>query len=408
MEKTGNNRFFFFSDPVHLEKILVFFLSGLAISIFFSQTGIDIFGLASLAVLLLMKYVFGYATGKKLPFFLLAAAGLYILGLIFSAFRSTNSVEGFRELGKFWNFVLGGMLFTTSFTENGRKGAIIAFFAGASLSGLLGIFQYFGIFMRPEERAHGFTHPIHYAANLAFAFGAALILLMFRSRTGFKGRDTLKNILPAALFSSACGIIFSLTRGVWIAVLISSFVILTRYEFRRFLIITLSALLICSAIFSISPILRSRAFSILTSDDRGSTENRLELWKGALMIFQKYPVFGAGTGDFESETNKLIAQGRIKPVLAITTHAHNIYLHTLATQGAVGIIILVAFLSSLLVWASLEIRRGGNISGYVILVAAILTIVGGVTENNIGVSKYIAAFSITIGLFGGISEEKTG
>jgi O-antigen ligase len=95
-------------------------------------------------------------------------------------------------------------------------------------------------------------------------------------------------------------------------------------------------------------------------------------------------------------------------VLAVLPHAHNIFLHTLATQGGTGLIILVAFLFALMKWASGEIRQGRNISGYIIVMTTILTIVGGLTENNIGVSKYIAAYCLTVGLIGGIDEGKQG
>lgn len=397
-----------FLSSAHIETILVLLLSGFSISVFFTQTGIEIFGLGSLFMLLVWRYSVKYTPSRPIPNYMLIAAGIYFAGLLFSAFHSSNSTEGLRELKKFWSFFIAGLLFTCPISETARRRVIQAFFLGACLSGLMGIAQYFGILIRPEDRAHGFTHPIHYAAILAFAFVSALVLLSTGNKNLLRPK-IMRYFLLLTIILSLAGIIFSLTRGVWIALFLSSFFIFSLYNFRRVLVIATSLIVIFLLAFSISGTLRARALSVFTSikaeDEKGSTGNRIELWKGALIMFRKNPVVGTGSGDFEIEISRLISEGRIKSVPVIT-HAHNIFLHTMATQGLAGLITLVAFFYMLLRWGVAEIKNNRKNSGYIIIVTTLLTVIGGLTENNIGVSKYIATYCLTVGLIGGYAEKK--
>jgi hypothetical protein len=53
-------------------------------------------------------------------------------------------------------------------------------------------------------------------------------------------------------------------------------------------------------------------------------------------------------------------------------------------------------------WGINETKFSGGIGGYIIAFCTILTIVGGLTEDNLGTTKYLAAYCFTIGLFGSI------
>jgi O-antigen ligase len=164
-------------------------------------------------------------------------------------------------------------------------------------------------------------------------------------------------------------------------------------------------------IFSLSSTLKHRVSSIVTSvsaeDERGSTGNRIELWKGALIIFKKSPLLGTGIGDFTADINELIAAGEIKKV-PVTDHAHNIFLQSLATQGIVGLLILLSLFTILLWWSVHEIKDHGIPGGYIIMMSTLLTLLEGLTENNIGISKFIAAYCLTIGLLGKSRFKKEG
>lgn len=85
-----------------------------------------------------------------------------------------------------------------------------------------------------------------------------------------------------------------------------------------------------------------------------ATENsvsaRLEMWKAAWKAFQKEPFFGIGSGHFAELQKKLAAAGQIDLWIVDAldgkphTHAHNIFMTTLATRGALGLGALTLFL----------------------------------------------------------------
>jgi O-antigen ligase len=157
--------------------------------------------------------------------------------------------------------------------------------------------------------------------------------------------------------------------------------------------------------------LRNKAKSIVTSvyteDVKGSTGTRIELWKGALLIFNESPLLGVGTGNFVPSINRLVQAKRLKEIPNVV-HAHNIFLQALATRGILGFIILAMFFIALMKWGMSETKSHGGIGGYIIMFCTILTMVGGLTEDNLGTTKYFAAYFFTIGLIGpfGLIKEK--
>lgn len=394
----------------NMEPILVASVSALSISVFFSQSGIDIFGLISLLLLLIWRFSPGYRPARQLPQSLIIIAAIFLLNRFISALISTNRADGLRELVKYWEILLGGLLFTCPMSNKNRMKIIAVFLLGAFFSGLTGIFQHYGMLFKTAERADGNTHPIYYAGILAFPCASAIMLLL--SRDSFGKSLWRRLLIMAGILASLGGIVFSQSRGVWVAVFASCLIILFLYDRRKARIFIFSAVPALILIFSLSGELRQRATSIITSiyseDYRGSTGNRLELWKGALMIYEKAPVFGTGVGGWDAAINRLIAEGRIKPV-PVRCEAHNMFLQTLSTQGTVGFIILMAFIFILIRWGKREIMDHGGIGGYIIIWSTLLVIIGGLTENCIGLSKYLAAYCLTLGLMGGyLSKQECG
>jgi O-antigen ligase len=188
------------------------------------------------------------------------------------------------------------------------------------------------------------------------------------------------------------------------------------YNYKKAVVGLVLMTLLSVSIFASSDTLKQRAQSIVNSARNFYSEDksimkpeRYDIWKGALLIFKDSPVFGTGTGDFEDDMNRLIDEEKIRGGIK-RQHAHSIYFQWLSTQGMVGLISLLLLLASLTHWGMGEIKRGST-GGYVIILAVFLMATGGLTENNIGISKYFSAWCFTMGLFGGgslsMSREKS-
>lgn len=387
---------------MNIQWVLVTALSGFSVSIFFSQSGIDIFGGISLFLLLIWRFYIKHTTIGQVPKSLIVAALLFLVNISLSAILSDNQLAGLTELKKYWPIFLCGLLFACPLSDENREKVIFIFFAAASLSGLQGIFQYFGIIFPREWRAHGLTHPVHFAENLSFVCASALMLLLISGKGLVSRSGKGFYFLVFVILITLGGIIFSLTRGVWLALVVAIIIVMYIYDRRKALLIAVFLIISAILIFSLSSTLRQRAVSIVSSvsaeDETGSTGNRIELWKGALIILKRSPLLGTGIGDFSSDIDMLIERSEIKKVL-VRDHAHNIFLHSLATQGIIGVVILLVLLSELMRWSLREIKKH-NAGGYIIMLSTLLMVLEGLTSNNIGISKFIAAYCLTVGLLG--------
>jgi O-antigen ligase len=308
------------------------------------------------------------------------------------------------ELKRYVHVFIAGFLFTAPMSDKNRNIIIIFFFLCAAIAGIVGILQFTGLLINPDPLApHGLSpHPILYAAMLAFACGLAIIMLFFRENELFQSR-TGKVILLVTILLTFGGIIASESRGVWIALVAACTVTLFLYDRKKTLIFFCAILTAMTLIFFFNNTLRQRAASIVTSfyteNEKGSTGNRLELWKGSLMIFKERPLLGTGIGNFESNIKRLISEKKLKEI-PYTMHAHNIFLQAMVTRGIIGFVITIGFFATLIKWGMKEIREHGGIGGYTIILCSVLTIVGGLTENNIENGKFLAALCLTIGLIG--------
>jgi O-antigen ligase len=252
-------------------------------------------------------------------------------------------------------------------------------------------------------RPHGFsTHPILFAADLAFVCGSSLIMLLIGHDVFADRKEKYFLIIVAVL--TFISIVLSQSRGVWIALFAACPAVIFLYNRKKALIFFLSLTAIIILLLSVSGNIRQRALSIVTSiyteDEKGDTGNRLELWKGALVIFKEHPLLGTGYGDFQGDIKSLIVENKLKD-MPVTLYAHNIFLQALATRGIIGFVILLSLFASLVVWG---IKKAGSdsdtIGGYIILLSTLLTIIGGLTENNIEIHRFLAAYSFTVGLIG--------
>jgi len=388
----------------YMEIFLVLTLTALAATIYFSQRRASVYDTVAVGSLLVWRFILNHKSQRALPSSLVIWTALYLLSCFIGALLSENRHWELTEFRRYIHFIIAGLLFTAPLSDNYRKITIASFFLCAAIAGVVGILQFSGVLINPDPLApHGLSpHPIVYAAILAFACGSAIIMFFFRENGLFQSRMG-KVILLVTILLTFGGIISSESRGVWIALVAACSVTLFLYDRKKTFSFFFVILIAMTAIFIFNSTLRQRATSIVTSfyteNEKGSTGNRLELWKGSLMIFKERPLLGTGTGNFESSIKRLITEKKLKE-MPYTMHAHNIFFQALATRGLIGFVITIGFFATLVKWGIKEIREHGGIGGYAILFCSVLTIVGGLTENNIENGKFLAALCLTIGLIG--------
>ena len=399
-----------------MENTLTVLLSGFALSIFFTKTGISVFGLAGLLFIVIWKYLVKYEQTNFIPRPVFWLTMLFFVYLVLSAALSENSTWAFSELGKYRHILFGGLVFIAPLSQKKRNAVITILFISAALDALTGILQHFDILAIKSYSAGrplgNSSDAVLFAASLALV-GSAGVVMLFISSDINRRRKIFFAITSFVIFM---GIVVSRSRGVLIALFASCATILLFYNIRKAAVFILTFMICCGLIFSLSSALRARAISTITflyeknenineNVKIANDQNRFELWKGALLIFREHPVFGTGSGDFQDEIKRLIAEKKLKDMDAMG-HSHNIFLQALAARGIIGLGILVALFAHILKWGLHETKKGNKIGGYVIIVSTLLTIVGGLTENNIEIHRFLAVCGFTIGLIGPYGSKK--
>jgi len=366
-----------------------------------------VFGEAGFVALLLWALYHKRKPVNPIPHFLIIISVLYILSYVVNVFMCLDPNWEHVNIRKYIYIIIGGLLFAFPIKYQYRKFMIITFFSSAAIAGVFGIYQCIkgGI----GSRAQGFSgNPLHYAGLLAFVCSAAAILLIIRNKNVFQSKQEVLFLFMVAGLTFL-GIIFSQSRGVWVALFVASTLTIFIYDRRKALIFLLCTIVVLSVTFYLDIHLKEKAVSIITSfyteDENGSTGARIELWKGSLLIFKESPILGVGTENFESNIAKLVHEKKLKET-PTEVHAHNIFFQALATRGTVGFIATVGFFIALIKWGMEEIRDHARFGGYIIMLSTLLTVISGLTENNIEFTKFLAAYCFTIGLIGPLGSLK--
>jgi O-antigen ligase len=397
----------------YFELVVVLSVSIYAGTIFLTDRRATVFDSIVVVTLLAWRFVFKGNPQRSLPKSLIICTLLYLASCFVGALMANDLHWELVEFKRrYIHIVIAWLLFTSPLLDKNRKMIITFYFIAGAIGGVVGILQYYGIMYQQWPRPHGLSaHPILYTALLAFVCCSAMLMFFFKNDIY---RSKIERFyLLFIIVTTFWGILVSESRGVWVALVISCIVTLflyARHDRRKGFLLFCSFLGVCILIITLNSVVKQRAMSIVTSvyseNEEGSTGNRIELWKGSLMLFKRHPLLGVGTGNFQSSLEQLIHEKEVKE-MPIRMHAHSIYFHTLATRGIIGFILTMSFFVVLIKYGMKNIHYNyQQVGGYVIFFSCMLTLIGGVTENNIEHAKYLAAFSITISLLGSYGADK--
>jgi len=203
-------------------------------------------------------------------------------------------------------------------------------------------------------RLRGLTHPVLTATLCAMAMCWHLSAILI-------ARGWWRWLSVIGFIAAGVGMIVTGSRGPWLAaaVTIPACVIGIAWRWpaaRRIAVIAAIAVVVLAA--GSWPFVRGIVEYRLkmTQEDvqlveQGTYTNdmgyRLACWQAAWELFKDAPLQGVGSGGYLMEA-KTTSQGN---VLTDAEHAHSLYLHVLASQGLLGLIVLVLVVTGALVRA---------------------------------------------------------
>lgn len=258
---------------------------------------------------------------------------------------SADRVEGLEELGACRVILTPLMLWPVLDRAPWLIGALLVGVFGQNLVQAGQGLEIFGLSPSGSQRLPGLIHPIQTGA-----FCVAAVCWHLSAVIRCKG--WIRWLSVAGLIVATAGLVYSGSRGPWIAAAVAVPLALVMMGIRRpwarraVLVATIVGLLGAATTWLIADdFIRSRVNQAITNlqsagDGKYDTDvgRRLWWWSGAWAAFADAPLTGAGAGGYRKAIEKL-GYGQLSPS---DHHAHSIYLHQLATTGALGGLILLA------------------------------------------------------------------
>lgn len=240
-------------------------------------------------------------------------------------------------------------------------------------------------------RAGGFLND-----PMCFAHGLGLFLMFF---LGYFSRIKMlmNKMVLFSLVILLVGLLLTITRGVWIAVIFSMSVFLLLKNWRYIFAFAVAlSVMVCVGYWASKPF-RLRADQTLSFDKSYDSE-RLVLWQANWYIFKNNPVFGIGYGENKHRIREFYDILKV-PAGQFEGNAHNQYINFLSGTGAVGLALYLIWIGINLYWA-FDLSRNKQASlqeqalGFGSFLGQLVIVVGGLTESNFEHSKLKTIFAL--------------
>jgi O-antigen ligase len=337
----------------------------------------------------------------KDPFFL--ASILLVLSALPSLFMSENFSRALRDWRSYWLLVVFFMVAYNLHSMTAQRRLFWILFGAMMLACAVALVQHYGgmdlglFTIQPKHRPGGTLYPMTLAGILYQTILVSFALLMRERRLSLPCF-----VLSAGVLIQFTVLLFTLTRGAYLALAGGLLIALLLLRSKRALVGVVVLLGLLAAFVTFKPTDLDRTLSVpdlVQAPPDRNVRTRLVLWEISYELFKRHPVFGVGMGDYSIETDKLLAERKV----TTTVDSHNIYLQTLATRGLFGFIPFILFWL-VLVRGLFRTRAGLPedsfakyfVTGAIAATAAVLA--GALTENNIDDQEVFIAYLFIAGL----------
>lgn len=322
-----------------------------------------------------------------------------------------NPLRFVVALGVFWILRRTG--------EKNLKVVLYSIITGAFIASATALYQrtYLGI----DDRLSGWTNNPIYFGNLSalLCIDALIALLILRQGLSFQ----LRNLLTAALLLGIYANYSTQSRSSFIA-LISLLVLIGHIKFERknFISSLLIGFIGLGIALAIQPKLLERTRIIETmnelqniqqGDFNSSIGTRLQMWKGATLIFMQNPLVGVGSEQYKSEMKKLVEQGKISVVAVLENgnggvfnQPHSAIMEAIACRGLVGLAALILiFLLPFRILHNLSKSSSQEVEAISLMGMAtvIAFFMFGLTNSIFRIQIYSAVYPISIAMFSALA-----
>ena len=306
---------------------------------------------------------------------------LMVLAVAAGTLRATALAPALKELVRWLEILIVYLAATDLLRAPGRRALLLALLLGAGvLEAFIGYAQ-FALRLGPPSfrtggflRAYGtFGQPNPFAGYLGtvLPLGLALVVVGWFSRQARAGLAFRLALLALALLLGA--LLASMSRGGWLGFALAVAVVASLYDRRAFVVALVlgaagAAVLVLGAFDLLPPQISGRLAQIVSyfglfdarqvaaTAANWAVVERMAVWQAAWSMFESYPFLGVGPGNYPIAYYEhaflgggstgypvLYPEFALPGWLESMGHAHNLYLNTLAENGAVGLAAFLVF-----------------------------------------------------------------
>lgn len=228
---------------------------------------------------------------------------------------------------------------------------------GTAVAGIvLGLQAVEDVYFGGMNRATGVYSPLILGGVAALV----MVFMLVAALTGLlRGYWRVLAVFSAA--GAALALALSGSRGAYLAgigmiVLLPFLLLKGRYALAGLM----AGIFMIAAAFQLSPTVENRSARAILEVERyfalenpadyrkhlTSSGQRFEMARAGWMIFLQSPVLGVGSDNYRQQARMLVKKGEVHRDAATHSHVHNIFIHFMATKGAVGTFFFLLFLAA--------------------------------------------------------------
>lgn len=313
---------------------------------------------------------------------------LYILFSLISTIFSINKLNSLKDNKEFFIFLLVPIFILIINSRKRLDYSLFTVLISAVISSLIGIIISIKDGISLDHRLQGLTsHWMTYSGLLMFTF------IFFFVYFFYEKRKKIKIILVFSLLLILASILLSLTRSVWVGIIISIGIFIIYYR-PKILYAAVPGLILL--LFILPGSVMSRMTSMFDMSNE-TTRDRFYMFKTAINIFKDKPFMGVGANNIKEVYNTY----KPREAELSNPHLHNNFLHVLAERGIFTLIsLLVAFISIFILLIN-KIKNSINFEKTVsicVLFAFMGFLIAGMFEYNFGDTeiKFILFYFLSI------------
>ena len=339
---------------------------------------------------------------------LVAAAGLSVLA-------STDFLWSLKKYDSMWMAVIFFLAANNFKDKHSMKTAITALIIFTCITGMGGIFEHYfrvGFFQNENSKAYKYlAEPLHRSVGpfhhpVVFGMYLMMVIPLILPRLNAFNEIKSRWLSIIALLITTMGLIYTYSRGCWIAVLAALlFYGIMNIKPRKLLSWSIAGLIVLLLTVGLFPKwdFSVRVKSIFDLKYNNSNISRMSGWATSIKMMKDYPVFGVGWNRAGAENSRYIESNE-----KIFNHAHNMFINFAVETGIIGLGVLLWFYA-VLFKAGLRIIRQTKDKNLKLVACSIMAsvvafIVSGMVDYPFNLPVIVSLFYFLIGILFAIPE----